>query len=335
MEIMRMKSQNDLAEMMMTIKYSGGNWIPSCNRIDNIVDNYVKHEPVEHRDYIIRLRSKYDSEDKYHFHNELFFYSERDKYCWMNDWFEGQQDVDVIAITPIDTLPQEIFHDFIAVMNGTLEEQLDLILDGAMKWCEKYRDGYASDIIAFIDYSTEDGESHTTNQIIEFNGCEYKFEWANNWWGKLGNVKGAMLKGIVDPDDIGVSEYARFMEDDGISYRNALRFVDTGDIDTKENHVYRRLDKVLKKFADENDCMGEDLVVLWVHKENDEYVLRQDTFVYFPSDLWDAPEKMYQVPDVPLAHCTDLQIWAIEPMRSIHAFDHWFVSLNSVLKENK
>jgi hypothetical protein len=333
MEIMRMKSRNELAEMMMTIKYSGGNWIPSSDRIDTIVGNYIEHEPVEHRDYIIRLRSKYDCEEKYHFHNELFFYSERDKYCWMNDWFEGQQDVDVIAIQPIDALPPEIFNDCIAVRTGTLEEQLNLILEAVMTWCEKQRDGYASDVIASISY-TKDGKGYTTNQIIEFNGNEYKFEWSKNWWEMFGNVTGAMLHGIVDPDDIEVDKYYRFMEDDGISYRNALRFVDTGDIDTKENHVYRRLDKVLKKFAHENDCMEEDLVVLWVHKENDEYVLRQDTFVYIPSVLSDAPEKMYQVPCVPMACYTDIQIWAIEPMKSIHAFDHWFVSLNSVLKEN-
>lgn len=75
--------------------------------------------------------------------------------------------------------------------------------------------------------------------------------------------------------------------------------------------------------------MGEELIVLWSHGENGQYVLRKDVFHLLRSTLWDAPERMYQVPDAEFSEYQDIMIWAIRPLSQINEFDHWFVSTHN------
>lgn len=47
-------------------------------------------------DYLVRLKFKYDWEDEYEEHNEFLETCNGD-YMWLNDWCEGQTDVEVIG----------------------------------------------------------------------------------------------------------------------------------------------------------------------------------------------------------------------------------------------
>lgn len=58
--------------------------------------------------FIVRIRMKYDCEEKYRESNELFYDDGND---WLHpqmvfqcDWWEGEQDVELIGCIPIDEL---------------------------------------------------------------------------------------------------------------------------------------------------------------------------------------------------------------------------------------
>lgn len=54
-------------------------------------------------DYIVRLKYKYDWEKDYTFSNEYLEYSGNDdSWLWLNDWNEGQTDVEVIGYVAIE-----------------------------------------------------------------------------------------------------------------------------------------------------------------------------------------------------------------------------------------
>ena len=54
-------------------------------------------------DLIVRIRYKYDADKEYTYSNELLlFNSETLSHEWWNDWDEGQQDIELVAVIPID-----------------------------------------------------------------------------------------------------------------------------------------------------------------------------------------------------------------------------------------
>lgn len=54
-------------------------------------------------DLIVRMGTKYDTETKYYYENELLYYSEYGTYNdWRNDWFEGNRCIDLIGFMPVD-----------------------------------------------------------------------------------------------------------------------------------------------------------------------------------------------------------------------------------------
>ena len=53
--------------------------------------------------YLVFLKYKYNYEEVYTKGYEIYYFDGYD-YCWLNDWFEGQQDVEVIGVIRLDLL---------------------------------------------------------------------------------------------------------------------------------------------------------------------------------------------------------------------------------------
>ncbi len=334
MELMKAKSIAELWNHAVDMKYAGGNWIPTSNRIDKVVDNHIKNDPIKNRDYIVSLRLRYAMHEKFYFSNELLFRDYNDKYneyCWMNDWYEGQQDIDALAITPIDTINESEFEIRTEwdLSGKSIPEKLDNILSLAMEWCEKYHDCITS-VIVRLRYKCASDEWEYTNQYLDFDGNDYSFEWLHDWWTQHPDINDIELCGILDTDEIDHFDTV-FMKPEDPSYYWSIKNVFTTEDDKR---VYTRFDGVLKRFIKENDCIeGEELVVLWVHKTDDnEYVLRKDVFVLADTPLWDTPEKIYLVPGLPMSEFKGIEIWAIQPIHSVKLFDYWFETANSIGK---
>lgn len=327
MEILRTGSLNSLFEKYADFKYAAGNWMNVVDRIDTIVDNHINADPIKNRDYIVELRYRYDADIKagrpFSYTTEFIYHEDdRDGYCWLNDWYEGQQDIDVMRIIAVDDIDE---FEFIECdpLNVTAENYANIFDATIQSWMKKH-DMY-TDVIVRIAYKLkDDDEIKIRNEFLEFNGNECIFEWTHKWIPE--NLEFFYATGIIDPDDI--EKYTTvYTNPDDPSYREMIRNVSapTDPI----GGVYRRLDSTLKKFATENGCMGEELIVLWTHVENGQYVLRKDVFHLLQSTLWDAPEKMYQVPGEAFAKYQDIMIWAIRPLSQVNEFDHWFVSTHN------
>ena len=147
------------------------------------------------------------------------------------------------------------------------------IFDATIQSWMKKHDMY-TDVIVRIAYKLkDDDEIKIRNEVLEFNGNECIFEWTHKWIPE--NLEFFYVTGIIDPDDI--EKYTTvYTNPDDTSYREMIRNVSapTDPI----GGVYRRLDSTLKKFATENGCMGEELIVLWTHVEDGQHVLRKDVF---------------------------------------------------------
>ena len=59
-------------------------------------------------DFIVRIRLKYECEEKYREYNELIYNDglnwENPDLVWQNDWWEGEPDVELLGCIPIDEL---------------------------------------------------------------------------------------------------------------------------------------------------------------------------------------------------------------------------------------
>lgn len=68
--------------------------------------------------YIVTLKYKYDFEENYTIENQILEYdSVDDSYAWINDWFEGQTDVEVLGymlLGNVDTTKLEPCEDCIS-----------------------------------------------------------------------------------------------------------------------------------------------------------------------------------------------------------------------------
>lgn len=56
-------------------------------------------------DYIVKLRYRYGWEKEWTVSNEILEYyadSKSENYIWLNDWFEGQQWVEIMGFMPIE-----------------------------------------------------------------------------------------------------------------------------------------------------------------------------------------------------------------------------------------
>ena len=348
MELLRTGSEAQLIERYADLKYAGGKWMRAADRIDNIVDNHIKADPIKNRDYLVELRYRYDADVKagrpYSFTTEFIYHEdERNGYCWLNDWYEGQQDIDVMRIIAVDEIDEfeSIEYTTSKLSDGYIPaditpENYANIFDATIKsWMNKHE--VYTDVIVRLAYKVKsDPEIRIRNEFLEFNGNEVIFEWTHKWEPE--DLEFFYATGIIDPDDI--EKYTTvYTEHDAPSYRETIRNV-SGSVDGETftecaKGVYRKLDGTLKKFAIENDCMGEELVVLWVHTEDSQWVLRKDVFHLLHSTLWDSPELMYQVPNGAFAQYENIMIWAIRPLSQIKEFDHWFVSTHNYATKQK
>ena len=51
-----------------------------------------------HQDYIIKLKYRYSFEEKYTIENQILEYDgSENEYIWLDDWDEGQDDVEVLG----------------------------------------------------------------------------------------------------------------------------------------------------------------------------------------------------------------------------------------------
>lgn len=73
--------------------------------IDQIEEKYT----LEYGTYIVDIDYKYDFETNYQGSYEIMEFTP-DRVEWFNDWNEGQQDIIVQGILPIDELPPTMFH---------------------------------------------------------------------------------------------------------------------------------------------------------------------------------------------------------------------------------
>lgn len=77
--------------------------IPKMNQDD--AEQYISTRMTEHYDgaWIIYLRYKYEYESIWTYACECASPGYPNEYdiCWLNDWWEGQQDVEYIAMTEI------------------------------------------------------------------------------------------------------------------------------------------------------------------------------------------------------------------------------------------
>ena len=73
--------------------------------IDQIEEKYS----LECGTYVVDINYKYDFEKDYQGSYEIMTFSP-DCVEWDNDWWEGQQDIIVQGILPIDELPPTMFH---------------------------------------------------------------------------------------------------------------------------------------------------------------------------------------------------------------------------------
>ena len=55
-------------------------------------------------DYLVRIKYKYDWEEEYEAHNEILE-AYNGKFVWLNDWNEGQTDVEVLGFVAIEDIP--------------------------------------------------------------------------------------------------------------------------------------------------------------------------------------------------------------------------------------
>lgn len=60
---------------------------------------WLDKQPIDDR--IVRLRYKYSCDKDWIYSNEVLEFC-TDKYWWLSDWWEGQQDVEILGCIPID-----------------------------------------------------------------------------------------------------------------------------------------------------------------------------------------------------------------------------------------
>lgn len=69
------------------------------------LEKFFEIADIGEGDYIVRLKYKYDWEKEYRYSNEVVSYEfDRDSWVWLNDWCEGETDVEVVAFVPLDNV---------------------------------------------------------------------------------------------------------------------------------------------------------------------------------------------------------------------------------------
>lgn len=57
-----------------------------------------------HTDWIVKIKCKYNFDSSYHTFIEYAYIDEDNNVCWLNDWYEGQDDYEKIEYCALDEL---------------------------------------------------------------------------------------------------------------------------------------------------------------------------------------------------------------------------------------
>ena len=60
----------------------------------------LKNRPIS--DYVVRIKLKYDHEEKYRYINELLLVEPDMTYAWHSDWNEGETDIIILGYIAVD-----------------------------------------------------------------------------------------------------------------------------------------------------------------------------------------------------------------------------------------
>ena len=77
-----------------------------------IFDEFRKLEPTRYGEYIFRIKYRYNQEDyvgEWDISNQYALISPLEGVEWQIDWWEGQEDCELIGYINIDDIPEEIF----------------------------------------------------------------------------------------------------------------------------------------------------------------------------------------------------------------------------------
>lgn len=69
---------------------------------------FKEYQEYPRDDFLVDLEYKYDFEDTYDRTTEVFAQTD-DECFWLNDWWEGQTDINVRGIVSIYEIPKEVF----------------------------------------------------------------------------------------------------------------------------------------------------------------------------------------------------------------------------------
>ena len=72
---------------------------------------YKDYLKTLHNDWIVLITCKYSFETVYHTYKEYAYIDEDNNVCWLNDWFEGQDDykrIEYIAVDDINNFTHKI-----------------------------------------------------------------------------------------------------------------------------------------------------------------------------------------------------------------------------------
>lgn len=107
-------------------------------------------------DYIVKLRYRYDYEKEWTVTNEILEYyadSKSENYIWLNDWFEGQQWVEIMGFIPVEdvevvrskhTLVEQVpFNGVVCTLTlnnvqGIESNKFKNIFEEAITWLHKF-----------------------------------------------------------------------------------------------------------------------------------------------------------------------------------------------------
>lgn len=72
--------------------------------------NYLKTLRIV-EDQLVYMRYKYSWETDWTYANEILMVDTNvpDDYVWLNDWFEGQQDIEILGCIPINEIDVPLF----------------------------------------------------------------------------------------------------------------------------------------------------------------------------------------------------------------------------------
>lgn len=319
--------------------------------VGDTAEKYIKernadeNDPMENHDYLVCIKLRHDCEKSYRITTELLFdevllrdgvYKSSGNYTWLNDWYEGEDDVDILAITALDDIDPSLFKPY-ELPEPKDDDIYTHIAKSMYEWNEK-NNGCMSSVIVRLKYKLR-GELkiHYRNEYIDFYGSEVSFEWIQEWW-KNKDVEYVELVGVMDPDDLPLNKFAKQYKD----INAPTRLQEYYNLDTNngymhdengESNMIARFWTILGKFAEENCSNHPALVVLWAYRVPDSkdeiWCIRKDVFAYMLSPYNFSPKRIYQYcsDDTPpqFGSIKEAHILAISTSLHIDSYDHWFV----------